>query len=126
MTNRRYPMHWYSCVLLAVTVPVAADQPSSTAPPKNRGLQGTWSVVSMEYQGKRVPSETYKDNKLVISPTIIITRKGAQVVSEAEYKVRPARKTAVIEWKEIKGPKKGRKVRGIYLLEGDTLKICAS
>jgi uncharacterized protein (TIGR03067 family) len=118
-------MHWCFSFILAVTLPAAADQSPKTSPSKATGLQGAWVVVSMQYQGKGVPGEFFKNNKLVIGPTKIVTRKGGQVVSEATYKIYPARKPAMIEMKPIKGPKKGRTIAGIYLLEGDNLKICA-
>jgi uncharacterized protein (TIGR03067 family) len=116
----------HALLLLAAALPVVADQrPAGPPRKKDRGLEGTWAVVSMEYQGKRVPSEFYKGNTLVIGPRTIITRRRGRVVAEATYKTFPAGKLMAVDLKETKGPRKGRMLSGIYALEGDSLKICA-
>src|SRR5262249_29715232 len=106
---------------------VAADKSSADAPRQPGPLEGTWSVVSMQYQGKKVANEVYANTLLEISADKIVTRRGDKVIKEVRYKLlRPQKdQPRRIVLRPIKGTKKGKVSQGIYALDGDTLRICA-
>ncbi len=88
-------------------------------------IQGAWLIVSAERDGK---VETVDDTpggmrlKLVITPDWFVYKLG-DVSRGAFYKIDPAKKT--IETDDLES-KEGKPARGIYALDGDTLKICTS
>ncbi len=85
-------------------------------------LQGNWTVVALEAGGKPVPEEqvkavnlqlTFKENKL--------TTQSAGETKEGTFKLDPTKKP-----KEIDVTFGVKTSKGIYQLEGDTLKLCLS
>jgi uncharacterized protein (TIGR03067 family) len=84
-------------------------------------LQGTWQVLRQEYDGD---DENFQDNKLVITADKI-TFKEKQGEKTWTYKLDPAKQPKTIDLTtEVKG--KTIQWTGIYQLNGDTLRICAS
>jgi uncharacterized protein (TIGR03067 family) len=113
------------CILLGAGLLLAADQPSQETPRPPRGVQGTWSVVSMEYQGKKVPNEVFANTRLIIAGGKIVTVRGGKVLKQARYKLHPNDLPRGIDLIPLKGSKEGQPNWGIYALDGDTLRICA-
>jgi uncharacterized protein (TIGR03067 family) len=112
-------------LLLGASLLLAADQPSQDTPRPPRGVQGTWSVVSMEYQGKKVANEVFANTRLIIAAGKIATVRGGKVVKQARYKLHPNDLPRGIDLIPLKGSKEGQPNWGIYALESDTLRICA-
>jgi uncharacterized protein (TIGR03067 family) len=94
-----------------------ADEKRTTDKDK---LQGSWAIVSVEQQGTEVPEEEVKEKnaEMVFSgDNVTVPTKGGS--KEAEFKLNPCKKP-----KEIDLAVEGKTLMGIYLLEGDTLKLC--
>jgi uncharacterized protein (TIGR03067 family) len=94
-----------------------ADKPKTD----RERLQGTWLGVSLEDEGKKVPEKEVKAKgfEMVFAGNkVTIPIKGES--KEFEYKLDPAKNPKQIDL--LLG--KGKTARGIYLLEGDTLKLC--
>jgi RNA polymerase sigma factor (sigma-70 family) len=85
-------------------------------------LQGKWTVTAIEVDGKDVSSEgsEFTDSTWEFAGDRVKLTSGEQVVDFA-VKVDPTAKP-----KHIDLDPEGKPIKGIYALDGDTLKICAS
>jgi uncharacterized protein (TIGR03067 family) len=111
--------------LLFLTPPAGADDFKKEA---NRKLIGTWKVVLAERDGKAL-GEPITATKWVITGTAFTARLPREGKGKFAYRLGETDKRGTIdvevlesEWADL-GPRK-RVYRGIYLLEGDNLKIC--
>jgi RNA polymerase sigma factor (sigma-70 family) len=91
-------------------------------------IQGTWKVVSAMMNGKEPEGEEgekIKKAHWVIGPDKI---QVGDELKEATYTLDPTRKPPQIDVVSLVGgeDEKGKTFKGIYSLEGDTLKICAT
>ena len=112
-------------IILVAALLLAADRPTQDSPKKPGAIQGTWSVVSMQFQGKKVANEVFAKTKYIIRADQIVTMNGKETVKVTGYKLHPGKQPKEIDLSPFKGLKKGRVNPGIYALEGDTLRICA-
>jgi uncharacterized protein (TIGR03067 family) len=91
-------------------------------------IQGTWKVVSFEVEGKKqddAKADQIKKARWEIKRgEIIVKGRGDDRVST--YKLFPDRKPKAIDVTPQTGgpPEQGKVFRGVYALEGDTLKLC--
>ena len=85
-------------------------------------FKGTWSAVSLESpDGMKAPDEVVKELKITFSDEQAIARIKDEE-KKATYKLDPTQKPPTIDWTD----ERGKTLKGIYQLEGDTLKICIS
>jgi uncharacterized protein (TIGR03067 family) len=95
------------------------------APTDQEKIQGTWTFVSGESDGKAVPPEKIKDSTVVIGKDTILVRDGNNKKTwEVGYRLDPTKSPRAITMQLTEGDQKGRKTDGIYQLEGDSLKLC--
>jgi RNA polymerase sigma factor (sigma-70 family) len=84
-------------------------------------LQGTWIPVSVEEAGKKVPAKEVKAKGFeMVFAGDKVTLPIKDDSPEVQYKLQPAKKPKQIDL--ILG--KDKIAKGIYLLEGDSLKLC--
>jgi uncharacterized protein (TIGR03067 family) len=99
--------------------------PAQTAKDDVAKLKGTWSVVALDTPtGGKVPDDVLKAIKITFTDNKMIFKSGGET-REMVYKVDPSQKPATMDVIR-KQDGKEETARGIYLLEGDTLKFCAS
>lgn len=87
-------------------------------------IQGTWTCVSGEKDGTPIPADVVKQLKLKLTKDKYATRKGDELLFESEYKLDASKKPAEIDIIGTEGDLKGKAAKGIYQLDGDTLKLC--
>jgi uncharacterized protein (TIGR03067 family) len=93
-------------------------------------LQGTWMMVSREFQGKKATKEELEklNTKIVVKgDSITVWSKDAgtdEVLSELTFKLDPATKPRSLDFTITNGPTKGQTAVAIYELEGDSLRVC--
>jgi RNA polymerase sigma factor (sigma-70 family) len=84
-------------------------------------LQGTWLPVSVEEDGRKVPDDEVKAKNFEMvfaGDKVTVPRKDGS--EEVGYKLDPNKKPKHIDLLI----EEGKTAKGIYLLDGDTLKLC--
>lgn len=113
-------------LVLACGVLVAA-QPSKEEIAKDLDkLQGNWVVGSLVIGGKEVPADSLKELRAIIKGDTYTLKVKDQVVEEGKFSIDPSKKPKTMDSTATVGPDKGKKTVAIYVIEGDTLKMCSS
>jgi len=122
-------------LLAAVAVAVALCVAGTAAAGHLTQVEGTWKLVSAERDGKPVPKEEF-DKDVTVTCTVkgdtvkIVAKKGDKVTTEATAKL--AKKGDKYDQYDVTYTKgrtnevdlKGKTLRGIIQVEGDTMKVC--
>ncbi len=87
-------------------------------------IQGTWQFVSQEMEGKPRPPEQLAKLTITFTGDKWSVREDGKVVQAGTQKLDPTKKPAQVDAVVTEGEDKGSKMRGIYELKGDTLKVC--
>lgn len=88
-------------------------------------LKGTYSVVSIDDpMAGKAPDDLVKSMKITIAGDKLTMKAGERTI-EVTFKIDPTQKPAAIDIVRKRNDKE-EIAKGIYSLEGDTLKICAS
>jgi uncharacterized protein (TIGR03067 family) len=111
-------------ILLAGVLLVSGGDITEAIKKDKAALQGTWKVTDSVSKGEKVPAEDIKDLFLVFRGDAIQIREGGKDGPNFTYLLDPLKKVKEIDLTLKVGPQKGRVDRAIYLLDGDTLKIC--
>jgi uncharacterized protein (TIGR03067 family) len=98
---------------------VAADD----AKDELKKLEGTWSMVSGEQDGKKLDADIVKGAKLVIKGDDHDVKVGKDTF-KGTHKIDPSKKPKTIDAMDTEGKFKGKTSHGIYDLESDTFKVC--
>jgi uncharacterized protein (TIGR03067 family) len=91
---------------------------------EREALQGTWQVVGLEAAGRAMPAYTYRGLTVVIAGDRITFRTRGGSRKEATFKLDPSARPRAIDLTFVGGKHKGKARRGVYALEGDTLRLC--
>jgi uncharacterized protein (TIGR03067 family) len=87
-------------------------------------LEGTWACVSATVDGNVLPNETASLLRLVLTADGYKTLKGSDVLFDSSYTTNASADPKQINMVGTEGDLKGKEARGIYALEGDSLRIC--
>jgi uncharacterized protein (TIGR03067 family) len=117
-------MRQYALVLvLAAGVAVAAEEKKGAK--KADPTDGTWTVVSIESGGVKLPDEELK--KMPVTVTFKGDKWTVKIGSEVRSgtsKIDLMKQPAEIDTIETEGPDKGTMMKGIMEIKGDTIRIC--
>jgi uncharacterized protein (TIGR03067 family) len=87
-------------------------------------LVGTWTYVSGERDGEKVPEDRLKKGTVEITKETL-TLKGDEATFVMKYTLDTKKSPAKIEIEIVKGPQgEGAKTEGIIALKDDELKLC--
>jgi len=82
-------------------------------------IEGTWILTSAELGGQKLPLESFKDGKLILTDGQYTYQND-----HGTYKLILAEKPKAMDISGMDGPNKGKTFLAIYELTGDTLRIC--
>ena len=104
---------------------VLAGGDASEAIKKDKSaLKGTWKVTASVSKGEKATADEIKDLFLIFRGDAILVREDGKAHENFSYTLDPAKKTKEIDLILKIGSQKGRIDRGIYEIDGDTLRIC--
>jgi uncharacterized protein (TIGR03067 family) len=101
----------------------ARTSPEKQSAPEQKGLDGTWKVVSIGGNGKTLPSEKIGDMKVHIAGQQYSTSKGGKEMEQATMTSDPSKQPKTIDLAFTKGELKGQTILGIYEVTGNTLRL---
>jgi uncharacterized protein (TIGR03067 family) len=108
------------CLALGAVLVPAFAQPGADA---QKSLQGVWTAVRAERDGKVADD--------VIGHRLSFTGNGFQILSKeggrlytGTVRLDPRAKPTAIDFAHTEGALKGKVWKGIYALDGDTLRVC--
>ncbi len=84
-------------------------------------LQGTWQFVTWEVQGVAKPTEEVAQYTAVLKGDLWTVSKGDKIAAQVVFRVDPTKTPKTMDFIDIN---RARNMRGIYSLEGDTLRFC--
>jgi uncharacterized protein (TIGR03067 family) len=105
---------------LLVTAALARDDEGKKEKDK---LNGTWSVVSIERDGKKREGDEVKGFKLVLQDGKYTLVTGDRSI-EGTYKVNASRDPKAIDATRTSGKDKDQVLLGVYKLEDEKLSMC--
>lgn len=108
------------CAVAAVSAARAADRPA--VEDDLAGLQGHWSMVSVERDGQAYPGGPGSTRVAEGDETTVTV--GGQLFMKAKFTLDPAKTPKAIDYAVTGGPYSGQRQLGIYELHGDTVKFC--
>jgi uncharacterized protein (TIGR03067 family) len=117
-------MRWCALVLVAVALVTAVASPDEKGKKDMDQLQGTWACVSAQSDGKPIPEDVVKQLRLVLARDQYTTSKGDQVLFAGTFTLNADRTPKELDIVAGEGESKGQVAKGIYDLDGDTLKLC--
>jgi len=117
-------MKLHILLCLAAGLLLAADATDEQAAKKElKKLEGTWKIVSITREGNEQQPENVVST---VSDDKFTTKAGDRIVREGSLKIYPSQSPKGADATYTRGPDKGKTLKGIYELKGDTWKICYS
>jgi len=116
-------MKWQALVFASVGLALGAPAPGEDKPKAAaKAIQGTWVVTAMMYGGETQAVDG-KSRVVITDDRFSFEQEGRDTVS-GTFTIDPAKKPATIDVSILEGPDeaRGKKGRGIYLLDGDSMK----
>jgi uncharacterized protein (TIGR03067 family) len=107
-------------LILGIGLVVAFAQPAEEAQKK---LQGAWTAMIAERDGKAADDVVGHRLSFTGNRFEIQSRDGKTLYA-GTVRVNPSAKPASIDFDHTEGALRGKTWKGIYVLDGDTLKIC--
>lgn len=111
-------MRWLLSAMIAVLLNFA---PPAQAAPKT--LEGSWTAAAAEREGKAA-DDVVGHRLSVAGKDFKIRSKDGKLLFAGRIRTDPKAKPATIDFEHQDGALKGKTWMGIYVLDGDTMKIC--
>jgi uncharacterized protein (TIGR03067 family) len=104
----------------------AAAQEEKGKPKDLDQLKGTWTAVSLERGGMKLPEDMLKElnMQLVFNGDKYMERIQGKVNEEGKIKIDTSKKPAMIDLNIQTGDDKGKLQLGIFEVKGETLRLC--
>lgn len=114
-----------ACGLIAISLLVGALSAQDDAGKKDLdSIQGVWQAISAEIEGKPASGELIKRLKLTFKGNKVSHPAPDGKIEEVTFKLDPSKNPKTIDVTASSDTDKS--IVGIYSIEGDTLKICAT
>jgi len=111
-------------VLPAVCLLIAADDPTDQVKKDMERLEGEWSMVSGQINGKAMPDAFLKGSRRVAKDGVTTVTIGGMPFMKAKFTIDPSKKPKTMDYLILEGLTKGKKQLGIYKIDGDIVKFC--
>jgi uncharacterized protein (TIGR03067 family) len=106
-------------VVLIGAVVAGADQGDNPF----KQLEGNWTVVSGQENGKALPAEQIKGARVAITSATITVTVGDKARRVMSYKMDATKSPKTIDMIETQGSEKDKAALGIFAVDGDTLRL---
>ncbi len=94
---------------------------------EDKKFEGTWNVVAMDANGKKMPEEAFADMTFTFKGKTYEQKVGDMLVEAGKQDLDPSKKPMHMDITVSEGDTKGKKQLAIYEWDGaDTVKICAA
>jgi len=114
-----------SLIALTATSLIAAEPSKQEFLKRDlNGIQGSWKLVALAFDGQPAPPEIVSTLKLVFKDDTLAFKPGEPGFTNYKYKLDPAITPASFTMIHAGGTNKGESESGFYSLVGDQLKIC--
>ena len=110
-------------LVLVVALCVAADKPKVDAKKELKSLQGTWEMVGLEVNGETVAEKKLAGTTMTIRGDKYIV-KVKDTTHETRLEIDPTKDPKAIDMYFPNGTELPKLSKGIYELDGDSLKVC--
>jgi uncharacterized protein (TIGR03067 family) len=108
------------CLLILTALAlIAADDSKKDL----QNMQGTWSIESIEKEGKPLDKDSLKNRRVVIQGNRYTVKDGERILDAGTYKIDATVTPKTIDISPNAGPNAGKKLLGIYKLDGDDRSI---
>jgi uncharacterized protein (TIGR03067 family) len=87
-------------------------------------MNGEWTMVSGVSNGKAMAEDRIKTGRRIIKDGVTELKFNNMAYLTAKFTIDPAKKPREIDYTVTEGTNKGKMTKGIYELDGDTLKFC--
>jgi len=116
-------MHWLTSALCGLILGTGLVSAFAQGADEATRLQGTWTATQAERDGKA--AEDVVGHRLSFTGTRfqIQSKDGKPLYAGTVWLDRGAR-AAIIDFEHTEGALKGKTWKGIYALDGDTLRVC--
>jgi uncharacterized protein (TIGR03067 family) len=88
-----------------------------------QSLQGTWNVLAGNEGGKTLPPPRVKGSKMIVKDNVMKVHEQDKQL-EMTFTLDASGEPRTIDMTIAEGKRKGEVARGVYILDGDMLKIC--
>jgi len=116
-----------SLLLIALTVAAISSgraEGNEAAKKDLAKLQGEWSLVSGITDGYPIPDTMLSNSKRICKGDELTAIVGGQLIMKARITLAPSKEPKAIDYDGSAGLNNGKKLLGIYQLDGDTFKSC--
>lgn len=110
-------------LLTVATVSFAAEDIKTSTNDLDH-LQGEWSMVSGTADGFPIPEPMVSNSKRVCKDDELTVIVGGQLIMKAKIALDASKKPKTLDYDVTAGSNKGKKLLGIYELDGDTFESC--